>query len=106
MTSPTFTLAHRYDTTPPVTHVDLWRLEHLQEVVDLALDEELDNGGVVVVEWGEAAEPLYGEDALVVELDWGGTEAERVVTSSARGASWAARSTELARLVGSPAGSS
>ena len=60
VTSPTFTLAHRYKTTPQVTHVDLWRLEHLQEVVDLALEEELEEGGVVIVEWGEAAEPLYG----------------------------------------------
>src|ERR1035438_5367775 len=57
VTSPTFTLAHKYRTSPPVTHVDLWRLGHLQEVVDLALEEELDEGGVVIVEWGEAAEP-------------------------------------------------
>ena len=57
--------------SPPVTHVDLWRLGHLQEVVDLALEEELDEGGVVVVEWGDAAEPLYGADALVVRLGWG-----------------------------------
>ena len=70
-TSPTFTLAHRYKTAPPVTHVDLWRLEHLQEVVDLALEEELDDGGVVLVEWGDAAEPLYGDDALVVRLELG-----------------------------------
>ena len=26
VTSPTFTLAHKYRTSPPVTHVDLWRL--------------------------------------------------------------------------------
>jgi len=66
VTSPTFTLAHKYRTSPPVTHVDLWRLDHLQEVVDLALEEELDEGGVVIVEWGDAAEPLYGAEALVV----------------------------------------
>ena len=87
MTSPTFTLAHTYRTTPPVTHVDLWRLEHLQEVVDLALEEELDEGGVVVVEWGEAAEPLYGADALVVRLDWGAADDERSIAIEARGAS-------------------
>src|ERR1017187_7024580 len=46
VTSPTFTLAHKYRTSPPVTHVDLWRLGHLQEVVDLALEEDLDEGGV------------------------------------------------------------
>ncbi|MGD0982249.1 MAG: tRNA (adenosine(37)-N6)-threonylcarbamoyltransferase complex ATPase subunit type 1 TsaE [Acidimicrobiales bacterium] len=91
VTSPTFTLAHKYRTAPPVTHVDLWRLAHLQEVVDLALEEELDEGGVVVVEWGEAAEPLYGTEALVVRLDWGPSEGERAITIEVRGESWTSR---------------
>ncbi|MGO9963244.1 MAG: tRNA (adenosine(37)-N6)-threonylcarbamoyltransferase complex ATPase subunit type 1 TsaE [Acidimicrobiales bacterium] len=91
VTSPTFTLAHRYRSAPPVTHVDLWRLEHLQEVVDLALEEELDEGGVVVVEWGEAAEPLYGADALVVRLEWGRSDGERTIAIETRGESFAAR---------------
>ena len=99
VTSPTFTLAHSYETTPPVTHVDLWRLEHLQEVVDLALDEELDEGAVVVVEWGEAAESLYGADALVVRLDWGRAERERVISVEPRGGSWASRSDSLAEVL-------
>ncbi len=91
VTSPTFTLAHKYRTSPPVTHVDLWRLGHLQEVVDLALEEELDEGGVVVVEWGEAAEPLYGADALVVRLAWGRSDSERTIAIEARGASFVSR---------------
>ncbi len=100
VTSPTFTLAHRYRTSPPVTHVDLWRLGHLQEVVDLALDEELDEGGVVVVEWGEAAEPLYGADALVVHLDWGRSDDERTIAVEARGTSWRSRAAGLCEAVG------
>jgi tRNA threonylcarbamoyladenosine biosynthesis protein TsaE len=91
VTSPTFTLAHRYRSTPPVTHVDLWRLEHLQEVVDLALEEELEDGGVVILEWGDAAEPLYGADALVVRLDWGRVDGARLITLEARGGAWASR---------------
>ena len=42
VTSPTFTLCHSYGTTPPVVHVDCWRLESEVEVVDLALEEYLD----------------------------------------------------------------
>jgi tRNA threonylcarbamoyladenosine biosynthesis protein TsaE len=99
-TSPTFTLVHTYRTTPPVTHVDLWRLEHLQEVVDLALEETLDAGGVVLAEWGEAAEPLYGADALVVTLDWGTADDERTITVDARGPSWASRQAGLSEALG------
>jgi tRNA threonylcarbamoyladenosine biosynthesis protein TsaE len=104
VTSPTFTLAHRYHTAPPVTHVDLWRLEHLQEVVELALDEELEEGGVVIVEWGEAAEPLYGADALVVRLGWGLAEGERTVEIEFRGEAWSSREAELAEAFGATAG--
>ena len=100
VTSPTFTLAHKYRTSPPVTHVDLWRLGHLQEVVDLALEEELDEGGVVIVEWGEAAEPLYGADALVVRLDWGRADGLRTIALEARGASWISRVGALSEAVG------
>ncbi len=99
-TSPTFTLAHSYATTPPVTHIDLWRLEHLQEVVDLALDEVLDAGGVILAEWGEAAEPLYGADALVVRLGWGTTDDERTITLEPRGPSWASRARRLGEALG------
>ncbi len=99
VTSPTFTLAQLYATSPPVTHVDLWRLEHLKEVVDLALDEVLDDGGVVVAEWGEAAEPLFGGDALVVVLERAGGDDERLVTIEPHGPSWAERSDALARIM-------
>jgi len=94
-TSPTFTLARTYNTSPPVTHVDLWRLEHLQEVVDLALEELLDDGGVVLAEWGEAAEPLLGGDALVVRLAWGPSDEERTLTFEARGSTWTEREARL-----------
>jgi len=99
-TSPTFTLAHSYATIPPVTHVDLWRLEHMQEVVDLALEEVLDEGEVVLAEWGDAAEPLYGSDALVVRLSWGPTDDERTITVEGRGPSWASRLPLLHGAVG------
>lgn len=101
VTSPTFTLARTYRTTPPVTHVDLWRLERLQEVVDLALDEVLDDGGVVVAEWGEAAEPLYGADSLLVWFEWGAAEAERSIAVEARGASWTSRAAVVSTAFGS-----
>jgi tRNA threonylcarbamoyladenosine biosynthesis protein TsaE len=69
VTSPTFTLMRTYATEPVVAHVDCWRMEQLVEVADLGLEEILDEGGVAVIEWGEAAAPLLGRDALVVTLE-------------------------------------
>jgi tRNA threonylcarbamoyladenosine biosynthesis protein TsaE len=105
VTSPTFTLAHRYTTTPRVTHVDLWRLEHLQEVVDLALEEELEDGAACLVEWGEAAEALYGKDCLVVRLAWGEGESERLISFETRGKSWQDRGEDLSERLFAELGS-
>jgi tRNA threonylcarbamoyladenosine biosynthesis protein TsaE len=108
VTSPTFTLLRTYATTPTVAHVDCWRVEHVGEIVDLGLDELLDEGAVVVAEWGEAAAPLFGQDALLVRLAEpaqleaadGSFDAERqserrAVTLAATGPSWPDR---LARI--------
>ena len=57
ITSPTFTLVHVYEGRLPVHHLDVYRLEQLSEVLDLGLAEMLDDGGVVLIEWGDADPP-------------------------------------------------
>ena len=50
-------------------HADLYRLSHRHEVADLGIGQLVENG-VAVVEWGEAAEPVLGDDWLRVDLDF------------------------------------
>jgi tRNA threonylcarbamoyladenosine biosynthesis protein TsaE len=50
--SPTFQLLRLYPGPTPLAHADLFRLQSSAELDDLGLDELLD-GGVVVVEWGD-----------------------------------------------------
>jgi tRNA threonylcarbamoyladenosine biosynthesis protein TsaE len=68
VTSPTFVLVQEYETKPPVTHADLYRLEGADQVRALGLVAERDAGRVVVVEWGERYVAELGGDALVVGL--------------------------------------
>jgi tRNA threonylcarbamoyladenosine biosynthesis protein TsaE len=73
VTSPTFVLVHQYpvEGRPPVRvllHADVYRLDHLHEIADLGLAELVEDGGVALVEWGDAAEPVLGSGALVVRL--------------------------------------
>ncbi|HSM67923.1 MAG TPA: tRNA (adenosine(37)-N6)-threonylcarbamoyltransferase complex ATPase subunit type 1 TsaE [Ilumatobacteraceae bacterium] len=77
ITSPTFTLVHSYDLPDHVRaahgaevlhHADLYRLERTTEVADLALEELADDRGIVLVEWGDVVESLFG-DHLDVHLD-------------------------------------
>ena len=62
------------------------RVEHGREILDLGLDEELENGAVIVAEWGEGAESLFGERAFVIQFGLAG-EDERDISIELRGAS-------------------
>ena len=74
ITSPTFTLVHSYDLDGAVRgiramhHADLYRLDRTSEVADLALGELAEFGGVVLVEWGDVLEGVFG-DHLTIHLD-------------------------------------
>jgi tRNA threonylcarbamoyladenosine biosynthesis protein TsaE len=92
ITSPTFTLVHSYE-TPGATlhHADLYRLDHLAEVADLALAELAEFDGIVLVEWGDVVESTFG-DHLVVRLAHVDEDVDaRVVTIQPIGRTWAAR---------------
>ena len=67
-TSPSFALCHLYETEPVIAHVDCWRLDAEDELADLALDELLEEGASVIIEWGELARHRFGGDALDIEL--------------------------------------
>ncbi len=69
ITSPTFTLVHSYECGKlTLHHADLYRLERISEVADLALAELAEFNGIVLVEWGEVVEGAFA-DHLVVLLE-------------------------------------
>jgi tRNA threonylcarbamoyladenosine biosynthesis protein TsaE len=88
--SPTFVLVREYRGDMPIYHVDVYRLNRLQEVHDLGFEDFLDPGGVVFVEWGDAVEALLPDSHLRVELTTGEDQA-RLIRVSARGPAWAPR---------------
>jgi len=96
--SPTFTLVREYQGRIRLFHVDVYRLERVQDVLDLGLDEMADEGGVLLVEWGDAVEALLPDDHLLAEItveDQG--EARRIVMTGV-GPAWGARWERLERL--------
>jgi tRNA threonylcarbamoyladenosine biosynthesis protein TsaE len=106
ITSPTFTLVHSYDCGKvTLHHADLYRLDRMSEVADLALAELADFGGIVLVEWGDVADAAFG-DHLRVHLERdpdeggdgdAGDDTVRLIELSAVGSGWAARWDRLAR---------
>lgn len=67
--SPTFTLVQVYEGRAcDLWHVDLYRIESLSEIAELALDDAAD-AGILVIEWPERFGPLLPEDRLDVHID-------------------------------------
>ena len=91
ITSPTFILMRRYDGKLPLVHVDVYRLEHLQEVLDLGLAEMLDDGGVALIEWGDVVAPALPADFLEVRFEYGVGDDDRDVQLRTVGPGWSAR---------------
>ena len=100
VTSPTFTLVHEYPGRLPVVHVDVYRLEYLQEVHDLGFDELISGDAVVVVEWGDILGPLLPPDRLHIAFEYApGDEQSRIVSLAPHGVRWTERSEALTAAI-------
>ena len=100
VTSPAFVLVRTYPGRLPLVHVDVYRLDHLQEVVDLGLPELVDEAGVAAIEWGDVVLPTLPADFLEVRLDQGDNDDDRTIAFEAVGPSWAPRMAALGRAMG------
>ena len=91
--SPTFTLIREYAGTElTIYHVDVYRLERLQDVIDLGFEEMTDSGGITFVEWGDAIEALLTDSRLQIEFESAGLDTDsRRVRITGTGPVWAAR---------------
>lgn len=100
VTSPSFVLMKEYlGGRYPLIHMDVYRLERMQDVVDLGYDEFLDPSHIVVVEWGDMVEPLLPKEHLSIHLRYGQTDSSREVAMQGRGARWEPRIPMMRSLI-------
>lgn len=68
--SPTFTIVNEYraGNGRAVYHFDFYRIERLQEVLDIGYEEYVDSDGLCLMEWPEKIEPILPEDTLRVHI--------------------------------------
>lgn len=88
--SPTFTLVREYHGRLTVQHADVYRLDRVQDVLDLGFEEMTDDA-VLIVEWGDAVEGLLPAEHLSVELAVPGEDERRRLILTGAGRSWATR---------------
>jgi tRNA threonylcarbamoyladenosine biosynthesis protein TsaE len=70
--SPSFVILRQYHGRLPLYHIDLYRLDSLNEIAGLGLEDYLYGDGVCVIEWAEKAQQLLPPDSLLISLKYVG----------------------------------
>lgn len=73
VTSPTFSLVNEYPLPgggeeDVIYHLDLYRLENMQEALDIGIEEYLYSPAYCFIEWPEIIDELLPEDTLRIKL--------------------------------------
>ena len=70
ISSPTFAIVNEYRGRGgrPIFHFDFYRIERLEEALDIGLYDYLDSGSLCLMEWPENIEALLPEETLKVHI--------------------------------------
>ena len=66
--SPSYILINEYEGKIPIYHIDLYRLERLEDIIALGLEEYLDGDGICVIEWADRMSELLPENHIQVKI--------------------------------------
>ena len=78
VSSPTFIFRQRYDGTPPVEHLDLYRIDDPLDAAELGLDEAFGPDRITVVEWPERLPGLLPPESIRIRIEGAGDELRRL----------------------------
>ncbi|MFM7491345.1 MAG: tRNA (adenosine(37)-N6)-threonylcarbamoyltransferase complex ATPase subunit type 1 TsaE [Actinomycetota bacterium] len=91
ITSPTFVISRTHQGKIPLIHVDAYRLlggaSQNFEIDDLDLDTSRE-GAITVIEWGEDVASRLHEDFLLINIEFGNDDNNRIVEFSGHGERW------------------
>lgn len=66
ITSPTFTIIKEYVGELPLYHMDVYRLEDVNE--DMGIEEYFDKGGVTIIEWADMIKDKLPPERLDIKI--------------------------------------
>jgi tRNA threonylcarbamoyladenosine biosynthesis protein TsaE len=66
--SPTFVLMRELKGRLPLYHIDLYRLDRIEEISDLGLDDYLYGSGLCVIEWAEKGLAVLPAEHMLIKI--------------------------------------
>lgn len=78
--SPTYALINEYAGSPgPIFHMDLYRLQDIQEALDIGVEDYLYSGHYCFVEWPDLIAPILPEETRAIMLELTGNSARKIL---------------------------
>jgi tRNA threonylcarbamoyladenosine biosynthesis protein TsaE len=71
--SPSFIILREYHGRLPLYHIDFYRLDHVEEITELGLEEYFYGNGVCVVEWAEKGLHVVPRHNLLITIHYSPT---------------------------------
>jgi tRNA threonylcarbamoyladenosine biosynthesis protein TsaE len=97
--SPSFMIAREYHGRLNLYHLDLYRLDHIEEIVDLGIDDYFRDDAVCAIEWAEKGSGAMPGNNLIIRMEHMGKD-DRKITFVPVGRRYAELIEQLAKLIG------
>ncbi|MGM0548092.1 MAG: tRNA (adenosine(37)-N6)-threonylcarbamoyltransferase complex ATPase subunit type 1 TsaE [Bacillota bacterium] len=68
VTSPTFNLVQEYQADTEIIHMDLYRLEASDQLLDIGFEDYLDREAIIFIEWPDLALALIPANFIFIEI--------------------------------------
>lgn len=68
VTSPTFTIIKEYQAKLPLYHMDVYRIEDIDDMYDLGFEEYIYSDGICIIEWSKKIEKILPKDRINIKI--------------------------------------
>ncbi len=83
--SPTFVLIQEYEGAVPICHIDAYRLNDIDEFLELGADELLGADNICLIEWADRVIDVLPKKRIQVEIESTGESSRRIRLTCPKG---------------------